>query len=293
MALINQQRVGLGLSDVGFANPILYAVGQGGHYESDFLDIIGGTINPNLTDAAHWSAVQGYDLASGWGSPRIGLIADVGAGAPPIPTFTSAAVNILTGNDDLRCTSEVTLDILNQFSVTIDNITLHPAGDSGVAEHFSLSVTEPLGSPLELTQIAFVQLNFRQTSNACNLLGTSDNWDIAAMEVQLVPTIGAPVTIFDQTSFNPQLRLMDDGSGFWSVRFPTQNTLACPVTCASGSSCTVQSDCATGTEPALEAPARRAAAVARCRRPSATAMRTVHLEPRASRAQALPARASR
>ena len=49
-----------------------------------------------------------------------------------VPTYTLVTVNILTGNDDLRCTSQVTMDFLNQFQVTIDTVTLHSAGDAAV-----------------------------------------------------------------------------------------------------------------------------------------------------------------
>lgn len=51
----NQQPV------LGFANPVLYAIGAGSSYAADFHDVTSGN---NL----HYAAGKGYDNASGWGS---------------------------------------------------------------------------------------------------------------------------------------------------------------------------------------------------------------------------------
>ena len=68
LALVNQQSVAHGKSTVGFINPTIYPLGLGSSYSSDFHDIISGS---NGT----YSAVKGYDLVTGWGSPNgTGLI---------------------------------------------------------------------------------------------------------------------------------------------------------------------------------------------------------------------------
>ena len=68
LALVNQQSVAHGKSTVGFINPTIYPLGLGSSYSSDFHDIISGS---NGT----YSAVTGYDLVTGWGSPNgTGLI---------------------------------------------------------------------------------------------------------------------------------------------------------------------------------------------------------------------------
>lgn len=64
-ALINQQAQANGNPPVGFLNPALYAIGKGPSqtYLSCFHDITSGN---NGT----YSAVAGYDLCTGWGTPN-------------------------------------------------------------------------------------------------------------------------------------------------------------------------------------------------------------------------------
>lgn len=62
VALVNQQRAAGGTGPLGFANPILYGIGQGSGYGSDFHDI-----NDNSTNG-YYPAVTGFDDATGWGS---------------------------------------------------------------------------------------------------------------------------------------------------------------------------------------------------------------------------------
>jgi subtilase family serine protease len=61
-ALANQQSVAGGGSTLGFLNPALYLIGTGSSYDTDFHDIISGS-------NGKYSAVTGFDLVTGWGSP--------------------------------------------------------------------------------------------------------------------------------------------------------------------------------------------------------------------------------
>jgi kumamolisin len=67
VALINQQRAKRGRSSIGFINPTIYAQNVTSKYAAGFHDIHTGKADRNL-------AVKGYDLATGWGSPKAGLI---------------------------------------------------------------------------------------------------------------------------------------------------------------------------------------------------------------------------
>jgi len=68
LALANQQSVSHGHGTVGFLNPTLYTIGLGANYGTNFHDIASGT-------NTGYSAVKGYDLVTGWGSPNgAGLI---------------------------------------------------------------------------------------------------------------------------------------------------------------------------------------------------------------------------
>ncbi len=68
LALANQQAAANGKSPVGFINPTIYAQNvTAATYASDFHDITSGT-------SGSYSAVKGYDLVTGWGSPLAALI---------------------------------------------------------------------------------------------------------------------------------------------------------------------------------------------------------------------------
>lgn len=73
MALVNQQAAQQGKPMVGFVNPALYAIGQGANYNTAFHDVITGN-NTNASSPNNFSAVPGYDLCTGWGSPTTNLI---------------------------------------------------------------------------------------------------------------------------------------------------------------------------------------------------------------------------
>lgn len=63
IALVNQQLVADGYSTLGFINPYLYSFGVSSSYATDFHDITSGK-------SGSYSAVKGYDLVTGWGSPN-------------------------------------------------------------------------------------------------------------------------------------------------------------------------------------------------------------------------------
>ena len=69
MALVNQQEYADTGKTLGFINLLIYPVGLGSGYSAAFHDInIGNNkqpLNPNL-----YTAVTGYDLVTGWGSPN-------------------------------------------------------------------------------------------------------------------------------------------------------------------------------------------------------------------------------
>ena len=68
IALVNQQLAANGDSYVGFLDPTIYAQNATANtYSTDFHDITSGK-------SGSYSAVTGYDLVTGWGSPKAGLI---------------------------------------------------------------------------------------------------------------------------------------------------------------------------------------------------------------------------
>ena len=73
IALVNQQRVANGKSTIGFINPDIYSENvTAATYSADFHDITSGK-------SGTYSAVTGYDLVTGWGSPKAALITELAA----------------------------------------------------------------------------------------------------------------------------------------------------------------------------------------------------------------------
>jgi subtilase family serine protease len=62
LAMANEQAFSYGKPTLGFLNPVLYEIGVGPDYVTDFHDILKG-------NNGKYSAVKGYDLVTGWGSP--------------------------------------------------------------------------------------------------------------------------------------------------------------------------------------------------------------------------------
>ena len=68
IALVNQQLAAQGKGTIGFINPTIYAQNVTSVYDTDFHDISSGK-------SGSYTAVTGYDLVTGWGSPNTGLLA--------------------------------------------------------------------------------------------------------------------------------------------------------------------------------------------------------------------------
>jgi subtilase family serine protease len=81
LALVNQQSVANGHGPVGFINPAIYSLGASTSFSSAFHDITSGSNPPTSGSGAGFSAVPGYDLVTGWGSPLGAGLINLLAGA--------------------------------------------------------------------------------------------------------------------------------------------------------------------------------------------------------------------
>ena len=70
IALVNQQLASQGKPTIGFLNPTVYSENVTSAYSTGFHDITSGT-------SGSFSATTGYDLVTGWGSPKAGLITEL------------------------------------------------------------------------------------------------------------------------------------------------------------------------------------------------------------------------
>ncbi|MGA3041876.1 MAG: protease pro-enzyme activation domain-containing protein [Bryobacteraceae bacterium] len=142
IALVNQQLVANGQPTIGFLNPTIYAQNVTSSYAADFHDITSGT-------SGSYSAVTGYDLVTGWGSPNSGLIAALSG--PATPGFSLSAsptsVSVVQGSSG---TSTITSTVSGGFDSAV---TLSASGlPTGVTYGFSpTSITGTGTSTLTLT----------------------------------------------------------------------------------------------------------------------------------------------
>ena len=104
LALVNQQAAANGAPPVGFINPAIYTQNiTAANYAGNFHDVASGT-------SGSFSAVPGYDLVTGWGSPNGGGLINAltkTASAPGFSLSASSPAEILT----LGKTSSVVVNI--------------------------------------------------------------------------------------------------------------------------------------------------------------------------------------
>jgi hypothetical protein len=128
VALANQQAAANSKPRVGFLNPTIYSLGAGSSYGSDVHDIVTGN------DGA-FSALPGYDLATGWGTPAGQPLINILAGATNSPTFSVTAPSTLSIAAGASGTDTITISPQQGFSAAV---SLAASGlPSGVTASFS------------------------------------------------------------------------------------------------------------------------------------------------------------
>jgi subtilase family serine protease len=111
LALVNQQLASQSQPPAGFINPTIYAQNVTSSYTTDFHDITSGT-------SGSYSAVTGYDLVTGWGSPNTGLFAALTG--PPTPSFTiSASPSTISVVQGFNGSSTITTTVSGGFNSSI------------------------------------------------------------------------------------------------------------------------------------------------------------------------------
>ena len=146
MALVNQRAASLGKPAVGFPNPAIYAIGKGPYatYASSFHDITTGN-NFDSQNPTRFAATSGYDLCTGWGTPRgLNTIAALaGDGTNEFMFYPSLAqFNLVAGGS---ANATVTLTRLNGLTGSATfSITGLPAGITAAVNPISTSTTTTL-----------------------------------------------------------------------------------------------------------------------------------------------------
>jgi subtilase family serine protease len=142
MALVNQQAVEAGnapTGGIGFINETLLQIGTGSNYGPDFHDVQTG--NNNTANQTTWfSAVSGYDLVTGWGSPTGQTLIDDLAGKA-VPGFwispASGTVTVLAGNSN---TATINVTPVGGFTSSVA-LSITSTLPDGVTASFSPTTT--------------------------------------------------------------------------------------------------------------------------------------------------------
>jgi len=133
MALVNQQSVTNGHGMVGFINPTIYGAG----YATYFHDVVSGT-------SGSYSAVAGYDLVTGWGSPNGAGLINALSSITPSPNFTISATSPVMIAQSASGNSTITTTVSGGFN---SSIALSATGQpSGVTVSFSPATISAPGS---------------------------------------------------------------------------------------------------------------------------------------------------
>lgn len=151
MALINQQATEAGTAPsggLGFLNPTLYSLGESSSFATDFHDITSGN-NDSANQQFWYSAVTGYDLVTGWGSPNGQSLIDALAGTITPGFWITSSPPTLSLTPGSSATAMIAVTDAGGFT---GNVTLTASGlPSGVTASFNPS---PTGTTSELTLTA-------------------------------------------------------------------------------------------------------------------------------------------
>jgi subtilase family serine protease len=262
IALVNQQLVADGQPTIGFLNPTIYAQNVTSSYTTDFHDITSGK-------SGSYSAVTGYDLVTGWGSPNAGLIAALTGSMSTSPSFSLSAspssVSVAQGKSG---TSTITSTVSGGFSSAV---ALSASGQpSGVTVTFSPTSIAAPGSGTSGVTLAVASTTAAGTypititgtgggqTHTTTISLTVTGQTTGAFTVSVSPTSGylyqgqsgyAVVTTSVSGGFNSAVTLSASGvpSGV-TVSF-SPSSIAAPGSGSSDFNLTVSRTAATGTYP--------------------------------------------
>ena len=131
LALANQQAAASSKT-IGYINPIIYPDALTSSYSTLFHDVTSGSCGT-------YSAITGYDLCTGWGSPKTTGIINVLAGAATASFTLSDSPSSLSITQGGSGTSTVTVTDVNGFT---GSVTLAASGlPSGVTAAFGTNPT--------------------------------------------------------------------------------------------------------------------------------------------------------
>jgi subtilase family serine protease len=238
-ALVNQQAGG---AKVGFLNPLIYPLALTADYANDFHDITSGnnfdSYSPNL-----FSAVTGYDLATGLGSPNgqdlINALAPVNSGANFTLLSSSPTLTVTQGAQE---TAQISLQAVNGFSGTVNlgyvvigqptglTASLSQSSISGAAAStLTVSASTAVFNPSVMVAITGTSGGLTQTIYIPvtvllpNLVETS----VSAPPASVTP--GATFSLTDTVQNSGQAAAGSSVTGYYLSDSASKNSLSLPV----------------------------------------------------------------
>ena len=189
MALVNDQASLDGVPPVGFFNPVLYAIGRDPTiYSATFNDIQSG---PNGTAAG-----PGFDLATGWGTPKCWLIPQLASLTPTsASSFSELQLHVSVGFDGIRDDSDAQVQVSLTTGDPPITFDFHPPSTPGWDLQGSVhDLILPLPSALPANAIS--DLVFMLTSHPQGA-ETTDAWIIDGLAARLVNPSGPEACVVD------------------------------------------------------------------------------------------------
>ena len=198
IALVNQQLANSGESTISFINPTIYAQNVTSSYATEFHDITSGT-------SGSYSAVTGYDLVTGWGSPNGTGLINALAPTATSPTFTLSAspssVSIVQGSSG---TSTIAVTAIDGFGSAV---TLSASGQpAGVTASFNTNPVTGSGSSVLNLVVASTTITGTYTITVSGTGGGITQTATVSL------TVTAPATANFTVSASPTSLTVDRGS---------------------------------------------------------------------------------
>jgi outer membrane protein assembly factor BamB len=226
IALVNQENIDNGKTTEGFLNPTIYPIGVSSSYGSYFHDITSGS---NGT----YSAVPGYDLVTGWGSPN-----PTDWITPPVPTNWpmfgfSAASNRYNPFETVIGTSTVG-SLIGSWSLTlrsyyfggspvVANGVLYMAAGNDIlyalnaktgAEVWTLTKSGGFGRPVVANGVLYVISN--ATLYALNASTGAQLWTWAGNGADAIPVVSGGIVYAASTNNDLYALNATTGAELWA-----------------------------------------------------------------------------
>lgn len=253
LSLANQQALAGKKPLVGFLNPTIYSIGAASSYKSDLHDITSG-------NNGGFSALPGYDLATGWGSPAGQALINSLTGASSSPGFglslSASTVSIAAGASG---TSTVTVSPQQGFSGAV-NLTVSGL-PTGVTGSFS-----PASATTSSTLTLIASSSAAAGTSTLTITGTSGTGTSSA----LTSTARLTLTVTGSSSFTisaapASLSVAQGASGTSAITINAQNGFKAAVALSasgvpSGVTASFSASSTTSTSTLTLAPSSSAAA---------------------------------